>query len=120
MTTKRPLVYVAGPYSKPDPCVNTHRAVEVAELLVVRFPLVVPVVPHLTHFWHTMRPHPYEFWTDLDLELLRRCDAVFRFEGASPGADAEVEFAETIGVPVFRTPGGLGVWLDEWLERVEW
>lgn len=34
--------------------------------------------------------------------LLERCDAVFRIEGASKGADEDVRLAEERGLPVFR------------------
>jgi hypothetical protein len=34
--------------------------------------------------------------------LLERCDAVFRIEGASKGADQDVRLAEERGLPVFR------------------
>jgi hypothetical protein len=35
--------------------------------------------------------------------LLRRCDAVFRIEGASKGADEDVRVARTRGLPVYTT-----------------
>lgn len=49
-------VYIAGPYTKPDPCINTHNAIMVGEQ--VWSAGMVPFVPHLTHFWHTIKPHP--------------------------------------------------------------
>lgn len=117
----RPVVYVAGPYTKPDPCVNTKRAVAVADTLVANFPGVVPVIPHLSHFWHTMSPKPYSFWTDMDLELLRRCDVMFRFDGDSPGADGEEQFADHLGIPVVRTLMEFDEWWRGWRDRViEW
>lgn len=101
MSRTRPLVYVAGPYSKPDPCMNTHHAIWVAEQIIkMTNGEVSPVVPHLTHFWHTMEPHPYEFWLSYDLDLLARCDLVLRCHGASSGADAEVVKAMEWGIPV--------------------
>ncbi len=92
-------VYVAGPYTKPDPCANTHEACRIAgELVSLGF---VPFIPHLTHFWHTMEPRPYEFWLEYDMEWLRCCDAVFRFPGESSGADKEIEEARRLNIPVF-------------------
>jgi hypothetical protein len=102
------LIYLAGPYSKPDPCENTHAAVLLANTLT---DVCAPFIPHLSHFWHTMTPKPYPFWLALDLEYLRRCDALLRFGGESSGADAEVVKAEEWGIPVFRTVLGLREWL---------
>jgi hypothetical protein len=85
------LIYVAGPYTKPDPVENTHRIIHIADAL---WDLgVVPVVPHLTLFWHFLRPRTYEEWLHYDLHLMARCDAVLRVPGASNGADGEVSFA---------------------------
>lgn len=33
--------------------------------------------------------------------LLRKCDAVFRIEGASNGADQDVMIAQELGIPVY-------------------
>lgn len=113
----RPLViYIAGPYSAPDPCINTHRAIAYADVLLQR-DLCVPVVPHLSHFWHTMHPHPYGDWIRMDLALLERCDGVIRLAGDSPGADGEVARANELGLPVysevFSTPDhDIYPWLD--------
>ena len=34
--------------------------------------------------------------------LIRQCDAVFRIDGASQGADADVRLAQELGLPVYR------------------
>lgn len=106
---RRPLVYVAGPYTTPDPVENTNRAIRIADDLYASG-LVVPVLPHLSMLWHAVIPHPYEFWLAYDLELLSVCDAVYRFEGLSSGADGEVDAAEKSGIPVFRDRWELYVW----------
>src|SRR4051812_319133 len=95
----RPRVYIAGPYTKPDPCENTHIALEWANKF---WDLgYVPFVPRLTHFWHTMTPRPYEQWLDYDNQFLAVCHVVFRFPGESSGADKECALAEQLGIPVF-------------------
>lgn len=95
---KRPLVYIAGPYSSNvEP--NVHRAIDAAE--VVSAQGLVPVIPHLNYFWHLDYPHDYEFWMDQDTQLLVRCEALLRLPGYSPGADREVELAQKLGIPVF-------------------
>lgn len=42
-----------------------------------------------------------EPWLTMDLELVKRSDAVLRLPGDSSGADGEVEHAIKCGVPVF-------------------
>jgi hypothetical protein len=36
--------------------------------------------------------------------LIRQCDAVYRLDGASQGADADVRLAEELRLPVYRSP----------------
>jgi hypothetical protein len=97
---RKPRVYIAGPYSRPDPCVNTHTAVGWGDRFWAAG--IAPFIPHMTHFWHTMSPKPYEEWLDIDRQFLATCHAVFRFPGESTGADAECHLAETLGIPVFH------------------
>ncbi|HET7325997.1 MAG TPA: DUF4406 domain-containing protein [Nocardioidaceae bacterium] len=93
-----PLVYVAGPYTHPDPVLNVRVAVKAAEDLIAH--RVVPLVPHLSHLWHLVSPQPYNWWLAYDLALLARCDAIYRIPGDSAGADGEVEWAQAEGMPV--------------------
>ena len=53
-------IYIAAPYSKDDPVVNTANAIEVADKLKNRG--YFPFVPHLTMFWHLLKPHDIEYW----------------------------------------------------------
>lgn len=95
------LIYLAGPYGQPDPCVNVHKHILVADhLAALGYGVMVPV---LSHLWHTVSPHPREFWMTLDLCLLERCDALLRLDGESHGADEEVAHAQSRGIPVFYT-----------------
>lgn len=115
----RPRVYVAGPYSKGDPCQNTHRAVILAtELLDLGY---APFVPHLSHFWHTMIPRPYENWMELDFAWICVSDVVVRMPGESSGADREVALAESKNIKVVYSLDELNKWRDEeyghWTKR---
>jgi nucleoside 2-deoxyribosyltransferase len=105
----RPLVYIAGPYSRPDPVANTNAVIALASELVDEG-LVTPLVPHLTMLWHAVSPRPLDFWYAYDVALLRRCDALFRIEGESTGADMEVDFAKAHGIPVFTRLDELREW----------
>jgi nucleoside 2-deoxyribosyltransferase len=99
-TDCRPLIYLAGPYTEPDPVQNTHRMIRIADaLLDVGF---TPLIPHLTLAWHLVSPKRYETWLDYDRQLLCRCDAVLRIPGYSHGATQETELARSLGIPVIR------------------
>lgn len=122
------LVYVAGPYTAPDPCINTHTAIEVGtHIYTTTGGRWVPFIPHLSHFWHTVTPMPYKNWLHIDNVTLVRCDAVIRLPGASSGADAEVNLAIEHRLPVWaaseRHPGeSAGSWLMssiDWLEHLD-
>lgn len=95
-------VYVAGPYSNPDPLgveINVCKAMDAGDELEDAG--LVAFIPHLSHFRHCRRFRDYEHWIRVDLVWLRKCDALLRLEGESKGSDGEVEEAQRIGVPVF-------------------
>ena len=103
-----PKIYIAGPYSRPDPVVNVRAAIVVAdELCAAGF---VPFVPHLSHLWHLIAPKEYQTWLAYDLHWLSVCDAVIRLPGESPGADRECESARILGLPVFGTVAEVVEW----------
>jgi hypothetical protein len=95
-----PLIYIAGPYTEPDPVANTHEIIRIADaLLAAGF---TPLIPHLTLAWQLVSPKPYETWLEYDRELLARCDAVLRVPGYSVGATRETQFADRMNLPVIR------------------
>ena len=98
----KPLIYLAGPYTNPDPVINTHKAIRVATALIDYGYAYCPVVPHLTLLHHMVTPKPLEFWYEHDLNMLAACAAVVRLPGASSGADMEMEFAINRGISVFQ------------------
>lgn len=95
----KPLVYIAGPYTHPDPILNTRCAIEVAEQVAELGG--TPLIPHLSLLWHLINPKPVDDWYAHTLELLEHCDALLRFEGASVGADLEVDYATEHDIPVY-------------------
>lgn len=92
-------IYIASPYTLGDVAVNVRESLFVADELVKN--QFVPFVPLLSHFWHLVSPKPYEVWLEYDLQWIESCDGLLRVGGKSEGADAEVEFAKEIGIPVF-------------------
>ena len=95
-----PLIYVAGPYTQPDPVANTHAVIRIADsLLDAGF---TPLIPHLTLAWHLVSPKPYDTWLTYDRHLLARCDVLLRVPGYSHGATQECTFADELAIPVIR------------------
>lgn len=110
----KPVVYIAGPYTNPDPVENMHKAIKIADGLL---DVCSPLIPHLTGTWHMVSPKPYEDWLRIDLDYMVRCDAVYRFAGASSGADAEVKVALEHEMPVVYSETELRAWIAlEWKE----
>lgn len=94
-------VYVSGPYTNGDPCENTHRAIMAGNQLLDAG--LIPFVPHVSHFWHTMTPRPWEDWMKIDLAFLPACDIFLRLPGESKGADIEEAEAVRLGMPICRS-----------------
>lgn len=92
-------VYIAGPYTAGDVAMNVRQAV-LAGLEIHRAGHV-PFIPHLFHFAHYLCPQDFAVWWALDLQWLKACHCVLRLAGESPGADRELEFAKTLGMPVY-------------------
>lgn len=92
-------VYIASPYTKGDIAVNIRNSIFEAEKLVKYG--FIPFTPLLTHFWHIISPHDYEYWMDMDLVWILKCDYLLRMSGESKGADREVEWAGQHNIPVY-------------------
>lgn len=86
-------IYIAGPlYGSGHQDNNIRAVLRVASL--VEQEGFIPFVPHLYFFWNLMYRHPREFWLKLDKEWLRKCDAMLRIEGTSPGSALEEEWCD--------------------------
>lgn len=109
---RKPMIYVAGPISTGgDILGNTRRGIQVGEQ--IRRGGFVPFIPHLSVYQEILTGTvSWEEWLTYDEEIILRCDGVFRMEGASKGADREVEFAKRHGIPVFQTLGAMELWRD--------
>ena len=96
-------IYVAGPYTASTPREtqqNVDKAIAVGCELIHRG--WAPFIPHLSHYiWlHPKGDFGYEVWTALDFKWLEVCDAFF-FIAPSNGADAELEVAKKMGIPIY-------------------
>lgn len=98
-TQVRPLLYVAAPYTRPEPVSNTHHVYRVATAVYADTGWC-PVVPHSSLLWHLVNPQEESYWYEYDLHLLRGCDAIVRLPGYSVGADNEMMFARDNGIEV--------------------
>ena len=101
-------VYIASPYTKGDVAANVTQSILFADQL--RKFGFLPYCPLWTHFWHFLSPHPYRYWTEMDLEWLEVCDCLVRLPGESIGADREVEYMKQLGKPVFYCIEALLEW----------
>lgn len=113
----KPLIFVAGPYTEPDPVINVRRACVVADKLVALG--AAAAVPHLTMLWHLTSPAPVEEWYRRDLDVLDHCHALVRFYGPSTSADREWEYARSRGLERWALGMGrdyvMGVTLPAWI-----
>jgi hypothetical protein len=58
-------------------------------------------IPHAYQLSNAGFPRDYEAWMRTTAVALRRCDALFRMEGVSPGADREMDMARAESIPVY-------------------
>lgn len=118
---KKPTVYIASPYSKGDPALNTQFQCHVFDQLL-KDGRVLPVAPLWSHFQHLLFPRPYEDWINYDQAMLPlydcclRLDAIFPNVGyhqsESSGADLEVASFRSLGKPVFSSIDELYNWIE--------
>lgn len=122
--SRKPVVYVASPYTKGDPCINTHCQVKAFNKML-NDGIVTPVIPLTSHFLHTVQPRSYEDWIEYDLSLIEVMDAVLRLDAIheemdyevseSSGADDEVETARKLDKPVFFDYDELYDWANHFI-----
>ncbi len=122
----KPIVYVASPYTKGDPCLNTHFQLKLFNMLL-NDDKVVPFMPLLSHFQNVAFPRPYMDWLNYDREIIRVCDACLRLDADLPeydyfvdessGADTEEVLFKQLRKPIFYLISDLYKWAEQW--RVE-
>lgn len=94
-------IYIAGPYTNGNTAINVRAAILAGDRLAkAEF---TPFIPHLTHFWHLLRPHDWEFWMKQGMQWLETCNCLLRLPGESVGADREVQRARELGLYVYQS-----------------
>ena len=104
------LLYLASPYSHPDPSVKDQRfreACRVAGNMMKRGDVVFAPIPHshsIEQCFSDGKAEGGEFWLRQDFAVLRHCAelVVLMLPGwdASKGVAAEIDFANTINLPI--------------------
>lgn len=114
------LIYIAGPY-RANCEYEIKRNIEKAEqaALWVWLHGGVAFCPHKnTAFFGGAMGIEDKTWLEGDLEILKRCDAVYALVTwrQSQGATAEIDAARRLGLPVFEQLTHEGL-LEEFLEK---
>ena len=121
---KKPIIYIASPYTSGDPAINVRFQCRVFDQLLSEG-RVWPVAPLWTHFQHILFPRRYEDWLEYDKALLPLYDGCLRLNAEEPGlnyiekkstgADGEVEVFRLMGKPVFYSIESLYEWVESLL-----
>lgn len=99
---RRTKVYVAGRMTNGKG--DGYDVISIRTAILVHNSLVekgfAPFCPQLTLFAEVIQPVEYEKWLGMDFEWVQVCDVLLRLPGESKGADQEVEYAKSRGIPV--------------------
>ena len=100
------MIYLASPYSDPDPAVKAQRfdvACEAAAALMRQGHMVFSPIAHTHPIARFDLPGGWHFWAAYDRAFIQWCDElwVLTLPGwdASVGVTAEIEFADMLGKP---------------------
>ena len=102
------LVYLASPYSHPDPAVKEQRYRDALKVLADLTKSGVVAYSPIVHSHPMARDHDlagdWKFWDRIDRVFLSRCSKmiVAKLEGwdVSIGVHAEIIMAQEFGIPV--------------------
>jgi hypothetical protein len=106
---KLPLVYIAGPITRPCPLTNCGEGMRWFDLLL-ESGVCIPFAPHFSCFQQMHYPRTHDEWLSYDYQILARCDAMFRLPGESVGADCEEDFCREQDIPIFHSLDALYEW----------
>ena len=107
MTMPDEIIYLASPYSHPDPAVREARfeaACKAAAGILREGGIVFSPIAHSHHIAKYGLPPELGFWLRIDRAILAHCSAVhvLMLPGwrESKGVEAEIMEAERLGIPV--------------------
>ena len=112
MSLKKCFVYIASPYTKGDTFVNVQRQIEFGNDLIDKGYVPVSLLLNVVHYY-AQKEREYDTWLEIDYNWILKCDALFRLEGESKGADLEVAYAKKNNIPVFTDMECLSMWYLE-------
>lgn len=114
----KPLVYIAGPYTKGNHNRNVHAHLDIFDRLLFSG-VVTPIAPLLATLADLVNPQPYEKWMEYDLELLSHCDALLAtfMNQESQGRDREIDYATKKDIPIFYSVDELVRWAVCWTSQ---
>ena len=126
----RRLVYLAVPYSSPDPAVREHRFHLVNQAAAALMRQGIHVFSPISHTHPILTegelPTGFDYWEEYDRAMLGACCAlvVLAIEGwnRSVGVAREIEIAKEMGLPIFTAASVEGCASEaasEWLRRCE-
>lgn len=109
MKTTKPIYYLASPYTHADASVRKARAeaaTEAAVKLLHQGIFVFAPIPYNEPWEKHNLPGDWAFWCEFDKSFVERCDGgliVLMLDGwdRSTGVTAEIEFAKSLGLPIF-------------------
>lgn len=110
---KKPLVYIASPFSKGDSVLNLRSSIDIRKKLI-EDNIVTPLAPLLAFLPELVHPNSYNQRLNHDFELILHCDAILScdayyssesikkyHQNESFGRDREIKFANENNIPVF-------------------
>lgn len=110
-TQTKPIYYLASPYTHKDAAIRKQRAEQATEAAVKLLRMGIFVfapIPYNEPWERFNLPGDWAFWAEFDKSFVERCDGgliVLMLDGwdKSTGVTAEIEFAKSIGSPVYYT-----------------
>ena len=108
MTNRKPLIYLASPYSHPDPEERERRFILVcrkcSELMASGLLIFSPIAHTHPVAVYGALPLHFDYWAEYDRRMIEVCDelAVLMIDGwkQSRGVIAELEIAKFLGKPI--------------------
>jgi len=116
-------IYLATPFTKGDQLLNIRSSLLMAERLRRINNTLHIIAPLAMAFSHLVFPNETEHWLEYDLEMLRRCEALFVADAKhfsyrqrwqdSVGVCGEIAEATSLGIPIFYEINDLKIWIEK-------